>query len=380
MPRALLPPQASQAGGRSTWAVRGTSILLAALLMTACTKQEIVYLDREHGEDSHGSGSGSGATILASSLDPRVHRDGHHEVEEEHVEIGPGADHAPPYVPIENAGGPLLNSSASKPIPPFQMAHERGSAGATGPVASASPRAAAKPAAAGAKPGVGEHAMAVSEKPVVAVASPTTPARYNIGAGFAPKPAEGPNTTALDESDDDEMTIVAGRVESIAGQILTVSTPVGTKRVKMSQGAKVERDAMGTAADLRSGQFVGMLHQPGGPATSVRLYTTGPSMPRPGVVPMAGSRVGQVTTFGQIVNLQFGGVLLNTGGETATVTLPNNVEILKPAPASASDVAVGSQIIATGVTMPDEVLGAMSIRVTRAAPPASVDPTVSVRP
>jgi hypothetical protein len=35
---------------------------------------------------------------------------------------------------------------------------------------------------------------------------------------------------------------------------------------------------------------VGVLHAPSGPAALVRLYTTGPSMPRPGVVPMVVSR------------------------------------------------------------------------------------------
>ena len=38
-----------------------------------------------------------------------------------------------------------------------------------------------------------------------------------------------------------------------------------------------------------------------------------------------------MTTFGSIVALQFGGLLLNAGGKTTTVTLPNTVEILKPA-------------------------------------------------
>jgi hypothetical protein len=77
-----------------------------------------------------------------------------------------------------------------------------------------------------------------------------------------------------------------------------------------------------------------------------------------------------VTAFGSVVTLQFGGLLLNTGGATMTVTLPAGVEILKPAPADASALAVGTQIIATGTMSAADVLTASAVRITGVARPA----------
>jgi hypothetical protein len=168
---------------------------------------------------------------------------------------------------------------------------------------------------------------------------------------------------------DDEQATVTGRIESIAGPVLKVKTTTGVEQVRLAGGARVERDAIGSPNDLKPGQFVGVIHAPSGPASSIRLYTTGPSMPRPGIVPMVGSRVGQVTTFGSIVKLQFGGLLLNTGGETTSVTLPSNVEILKPAPSGSSELAVGAQVMATGPVASDSTLVATAVRVTGEARP-----------
>ena len=163
---------------------------------------------------------------------------------------------------------------------------------------------------------------------------------------------------------------MTGRIESILGRVVTVQTPGGPARVLLAENTRMERDALGSAADLKPGQFVGALQTPGGPASSIRLYATGPSMPRAGIVPVVGSRLGQVTAFGSVVTLQFGGLLLNTGGETRTVTLPAGVEILKPAPADATALGVGTSIIANGTLGSDGVLSAAAVRITGAAPPA----------
>jgi hypothetical protein len=91
-------------------------------------------------------------------------------------------------------------------------------------------------------------------------------------------------------------------------------------------------------------------------------------MPAAGIVPMVGSRIGQVTTFGKIVALQFGGMAMNTGSQTTTVTIPSNVEVLKPAPGTMADAGAGAQIIATGPLAADGTIYATAIRVTAAAP------------
>ena len=114
----------------------------------------------------------------------------------------------------------------------------------------------------------------------------------------------------------------------------------------------------------RPGQFVGIVHLPSGPADAIRLYATSPSMPRPGIAPVVGSRTGQVTTFGTIVTLEFGGLLLNTGSQTTTVTLPAGVPILRPTSQGSSDLAVGTQVVATGPIDDDGSLVATAVRVT----------------
>jgi hypothetical protein len=172
--------------------------------------------------------------------------------------------------------------------------------------------------------------------------------------------------------DDDKaaaQATIAGKIESIAGSMLKVQTPAGAQGVRLADRAKVERDALGGVADLKPGQFVGVVHIPGGAADVVRLYATGPSMPRPGVAPLVGSRTGQVTTFGSVVKLEFGGVVLNTGSQTTTVTLPNGVPILRPTSQGSQDLAIGTQVIATGSVEPDGSVVATAVRVTGEARP-----------
>jgi hypothetical protein len=171
--------------------------------------------------------------------------------------------------------------------------------------------------------------------------------------------------------EDEEVGSVSGRIESISGSTMLVRTETGQEaHVPLQPGARIDRDTPGTAADLKPGQFVGVLQRPSGPAVSVRLYDTNPAMPPPGMVPMVGSRIGQVTTFGTIVSLQFGGLVLNIGSQTTPVAIPNEVEILKAARGTVADAGVGAQIIATGPLAADGSINATAIRVTAAAPRA----------
>jgi hypothetical protein len=169
----------------------------------------------------------------------------------------------------------------------------------------------------------------------------------------------------VDDVDDHRsQATIAGKVESIDGSMLKVQTPAGPQTVTLAPNVRVERDAVGNPADLKPGQFVGVVHLPMGPADSVRLYSTGPSMPAPGIAPVVGSRSGQVTTFGSVVGLQFGGLLLNTGSQTTSVTLPNNVPILRSAPQDGSALAAGAQVLATGPVGEDGTVMATAVRVT----------------
>lgn len=378
----------------SSKAERPLALVLATVvvLLAACgPKTEVVYVNREELADG-------AYRPFARSRSPLVHSDGRHEPAEE-VAIGPApAEQPAPYTAFAARRDPRVHpSGAPHVVAKVALAHERsesGSASASHGAASiasghgtptSSPVAIAGGPIASASTGsslVSDHrASAGLSSPVAQPAvSPTVPARLHLGPSLgAVADAPGTSATAATGSlahttlalvaDDEELATVAGRIESLDGPLMTVQTEAGLSNVRVSERARLERDMPGTEADLKPGQFVGVLHTPGGPATSIRLYATGPSMPAPGVVPMVGSRVGQVTTFGSIVGLQFGGLLLNAGGQTTAVTLPNGVEILRPAPADPAVLGVGAQVIAMGPQTAESTVDATAVRVTGAARP-----------
>lgn len=340
------------------------------LLVSACgPKTEIVYVDpKDHDASGHAA-----YTPIGRGSDPRVHQDGAHTLEQA-VQIGPAADgaHATPYGPLGSSRSPRVHAGAQHQVAPkVTLAHERSgsaydshatSAGASYGLDSghaANPASVPTPAS---KPATVAKPAAVTTP----ASSPTPVAPPNLAMGLGTTAAK-PTASAPVMDDDDDFETVAGKIENVAGRSLLVETASGKARVRVADNVRVDRDALGSPADLKPGMFVGVLHAPRGPATSVRIYPTGPSMPRPGVVPMAGARVGQVTTFGSIIALQFGGLLLNTGGETTTVTLPGTVEILRPAGAAATELVAGTQIIASGSVTGDGTVVATGVRVT--APP-----------
>jgi hypothetical protein len=345
------------------------------LLASACgPKTEIVYIDpKDHDASGHAA-----YTPIGRSHDPRVHEDGAHELAQK-VQIGPdaGDGHGAPYTPIGRTHDPRVHASGKHQVASkVTLAHERsgsqyddhapatGSSHGVDSGHATTPPPVPTPAP---KPATVEKPVAAAAKPA-ASPTPVPPPNLTMGLGTSP---EKPSATAplLDDGDDDEFETVAGKIENVAGRSLLVETASGKARVRVADNVRVDRDALGSPSDLKPGMFVGVLHAMAGPATSVRIYPTGPSMPRPGVVPMAGSRVGQVTTFGSIIALQFGGMLLNTGGETTTVTLPGTVEILRPAGSAATELVAGAQIIASGTVTGDGTVVATGVRVTAPSQP-----------
>jgi hypothetical protein len=344
-------------------------VLSAVLLISACgPKTEIVYIDpTDHDAPGHPA-----YTPIGRSSDPRVHQDGAHELLEK-VEIGPPGDgkQAAPYAPIGSSGGPLVDAGAERAAAPkVLIGLEREPAPANDRTSMAS----LSHAEDAGRVSTASADSAPASKPLIPApiaAGPTVPPRLSLGntPGAAPATLTPQVVPAVAVNEDDDLETVSGKIESIVGKSILLETAVGKARVRLADGARIERDALGSAADLKAGRFVGVLHAPSGPATSVRLYTTGPSMPHPGVVPMAGSRVGQITTFGSIVALQFGGLLMNAGGETTNVTLPGTVEVLKPAPAGAADLTAGMSLVATGPIDADDTLVATGVRLTGQARP-----------
>jgi hypothetical protein len=325
---------------------------------------EIVYIDPK----DHDASGLAAYTPLGRSADPRVHKDGVHDVVPK-VQIGPrsGDDHAA-YTPIGSSHGPLVHAGEKHEVAPtVAIALERNGSGYDSRPAASSSSHGVEPTPASSVAATPVAALPPSAPKPAAVAkpaaSPTPLAGLNLSTGPAASPPSARISVPLDE-DADELETVAGRIENIAGRSMLLETVAGKSRVRVADGARIDRDTLGSPSDLKPGLFVGVLHAPGGPAVSLRIYPVGPSMPRPGVVPMHGSRVGQVTTFGSVVALQFGGLVVNAGGATTTITLPNAVEILKPASSAASEFVAGAQVIATGPVTGDGTLVATGVRVT----------------
>jgi hypothetical protein len=392
----MAPAQISMPGSRWTKRGRGGAgplVLLrafsllgvVALVSAGCTsREEVVYVDDA---SEHAENGAAAYTPFARSTDSLVHRDGAHEAAPS-VQIGPAHSDgdAPPYTPFAGSHEPLVHAGDDPHVvATVALAYERGASAEHGESASASSESshgsteASKPAAASAAAALSNQgAPAVAGAPAGPssgnpangarpAASPTPPARLALGPGLGATPGTPTPKMTMDVGDDDDhrnQATIAGKIESISGSTLKVQTQAGPQTLKLAPNVRVDRDAVGGPADLKPGQFVGVVHLPMGPADSIRLYATGPTMPAPGIGPLVGSRSGQVTTFGSVVGLQFGGLLLNTGSQTTTVALPNNVPILRSAPQDASALAAGAQVLATGPVGEDGMLTATAVRVT----------------
>jgi hypothetical protein len=193
------------------------------------------------------------------------------------------------------------------------------------------------------------------------------PARYSLGTGLgAPAPTDRPVLGLAVAGDEPE--VVSGPIESVSGSTIVVKTSDGSRRVQLPEQARVEREGRGRMEDLRPGEVVGVVQAPGGPATTIRLYSKGPGMPQPGIVPMLGPQLGQVTTFGTVIAMQGGGLLVNTGGASVPIMLSGAPEVLKPVKAGQTDLTVGSTVTATGSPGADGALVASSVRLTAEGP------------
>jgi len=315
--------------------IRWSTLAIVVLsLATACQNkvERIVYEPEE--STAHGA-----YVPFARSADPRVDRyGGHHEAPP--VAIGTEASDqvTHPYVPIAASRSPLVRTGpAPSPYRPIYLANER----------SATPALAQR-----------RDAAAPQAQP-----SPTVPARYSLGTGLG-TPVPGDRQASQLPIGADDPSIVSGSVDSIVGETIVLRGSSGLQKVKLSDSARLEREGLGRLDDLLPGSLVGVVQAPGGPADTVRLYSKGQGMPRPGIVPMVGASQGHVTVFGTIVTMQFGGMLVNTGTETMSITLPPGITVLKPLKAGLPDLAKGTPVIATGNIGADGVLTAASMRLT----------------
>jgi len=106
--------------------------------------------------------------------------------------------------------------------------------------------------------------------------------------------------------------------------------------------------------------------KPDGTAISIRIFQSGVTI-RPAQIPMAGAQQGNVMTNASIESFD-GKTLVVAAGDTIRLTVPADVEVLKPLPATFADLAVGKRITASGVASPDSNLVATAIYIPGLAP------------
>jgi hypothetical protein len=210
--------------------------------------------------------------------------------------------------------------------------------GGAPPAPTAAPKTEAKPTVAKpaeSKPAAGSP-VAASPSPAAAAASPS------------PAAAVGP--------------VVSGQVDAVDGRILSVATNTGVRRVRVADNAAILIYGGGSAEDLKPGVMVGITGRPDGTAVSVRLFPPGIT-PKPSQFPMAGAQAGNIMTNASIVSFDGRALVVDLGGERATITVPPEAQIVKPVPSTFAEIKPGVRITAVG-TPEGDVLAATSVTIT----------------
>jgi hypothetical protein len=155
--------------------------------------------------------------------------------------------------------------------------------------------------------------------------------------------------------------VVGGEVDAVDGRTLSVATATGVRKVRVADNASILIEGKGSAEDLRAGVLVGITGKPDGTAVVVRLFPPG-IVPKPSQFPMGGAQAGNVMTNAAIVSFDGKALVVDLGGEKATIAVPPEAEIVKPVPSSFSEIKPGTRITALGVPE-DNVLVAQTVTI-----------------
>jgi hypothetical protein len=197
--------------------------------------------------------------------------------------------------------------------------------------------------------------------PTSAPAKPAAPASSPAAAVPSPVTAASPATLASPSPSPAAASIVFGPIDAMAGRVLTVTTNTGPKQVQVPESARVEQEGKGVPADLRPGLSVAITSSPDGTAKSIRIFAAALGTPRPGQFPMTGAQQGSLMTNAVIES--FDGRMLSVAatGQRWQITVPPDTEVLRPFPATYTDLAAGKRVAAAGTLAPDGVLLASSV-------------------
>jgi hypothetical protein len=212
----------------------------------------------------------------------------------------------------------------------------------------------------GAAPAAPTAAPQTEAKPAEA-AKPTAPAAASPAAAAASpaaspgaSPAASPSPAALGPT-------AFGEVDSVDGRMLSVVTNTGPRKVRVADNASILIEAQGAPSDLMPGSMVAITGKPDGTAIMIRMFTPGFTV-KPTQFPMTGANAGNVMTNAMIDAFDGKTLTVDLGGQKQTITVPAEVQIIKPVPSSIGEIKPGVRITAVG-TPEGDVLTATTVTI-----------------
>jgi hypothetical protein len=160
---------------------------------------------------------------------------------------------------------------------------------------------------------------------------------------------------------------VSGEVDAVDGRVVSVATATGVRKLRVADNATILIEGKGTAEDLKPGALVGITGKPDGTAVIVRLFPPGIT-PKPSQFPMGGPQAGNIMTNAAIVSFDGKALVVDLGGEKATIMVPPEAEIVKPVPSNFAEIKPGTRIAALGMPDGDQLVAQTVTIITQANP------------
>jgi hypothetical protein len=135
----------------------------------------------------------------------------------------------------------------------------------------------------------------------------------------------------------------------------------------VADNATILIEGKGAVEDLKSGAFVGITGKPDGTAVIVRLFPPG-IVPKPSRFPMGGPQAGNVMTNAAIVSFDGKALVVDLGGEKATIQVPPEAQIVKPVPSTFAEIKPGARVTALGQPEGDQLVAQTVTIITQPAP------------
>jgi hypothetical protein len=159
-----------------------------------------------------------------------------------------------------------------------------------------------------------------------------------------------------------EVRIVTGSVVQLDGLRATVAANTGPVIVQMTDNTRYEKQGPGTVADLQPNQYVAVTGRPtdnGQVALLIRVFPAAQStVPARLNSPMDGPNTGNLMNNAIVESLTNGRLTVRAAGEAISIDTTPDTQVMRPVPATASEVIEGSRIAATGLMDADGVLTA----------------------